>query len=72
MKRLADTCIEKGLRERLILVGGGTQVNHDLAVEAGMDAGFGRGSRGIDVASFLVKQRRKKRSEVQGEQAYED
>ncbi len=72
MKRLADTCIEKGLRERLILVGGGTQVNHDLAVEAGMDAGFGRGSRGIDVASFLVKQRRKKQARALDGQAYED
>jgi D-ornithine 4,5-aminomutase subunit beta len=60
------------LRERLILVGGGTQVNHDLAVEAGMDAGFGRGSRGIDVASFLVKQRRKKQARALDGQAYED
>ena len=28
------------------------------AREAGMDAGFGRGTKGIDVASFLVKFRR--------------
>jgi len=60
MKKLADTCVEKGVRERLILVAGGTQVVHEMAVEAGMDAGFGRGSHGIDVASFLVKRRRER------------
>jgi len=62
MKKLADTCVEKGIRDRIILVGGGTQVINELAVEAGMDVGFGRGSHGIDVASFLVKRRR----EMQG------
>ena len=53
MRELADTCLEKGVRDRLILVAGGTQVVNEAAVEAGMDAGFGRGSHGIDVASFL-------------------
>lgn len=57
MRRINDLCVEKGVRDKLILVGGGTQVTHEIAVEAGMDAGFGRGSRGIDVASFLVKRR---------------
>ena len=60
MRKLADTCLEKGVRDRLILVAGGTQVVNEAAVEAGMDAGFGRGSHGIDVASFLVKKRRER------------
>ena len=59
MRRLHEYCVEKGVRDKLILVGGGTQVTNEIAVEAGMDAGFGRGSHGIDVASFLVKRRKK-------------
>ena len=51
------------MRDRLILAGGGTQVTDEMAVAAGLDAGFGRGSKGIDVASFLVKQCRQKDAE---------
>jgi D-ornithine 4,5-aminomutase subunit beta len=58
MKKLNELCIEKGIRDRIILCCGGTQVTNEIAVEAGMDAGFGRGSHGNDVASFLVKKRR--------------
>ncbi|MGE5682301.1 MAG: D-ornithine 4,5-aminomutase subunit OraE [Bacillota bacterium] len=58
MKKLNELCIEKGIRERIMLVCGGTQVTNEIAVEAGMDAGFGRGSHGNDVASFLVKRRK--------------
>lgn len=60
MKKLADLCVEKGIRDRVTLVAGGTQVTWDIAVEAGMDAGFGRGTRGIDVASFLARKLRDK------------
>lgn len=67
MRRLVNTTIEKGVRDRLILVGGGTQVINELALEAGMDAGFGRGSHGIDVASMLVKRRREMRGEASNE-----
>ena len=45
---------ERGLRDRLLLVAGGTQVTDAIARECGMDAGFGRGTRGQDVGSFLV------------------
>jgi len=58
MRRLHDLCIEKGIREKLILVCGGTQITNEIAQECGMDAGFGRGTKGIHVASFLVKRRR--------------
>lgn len=58
MKRLHELCEEKGIRDKMILIAGGTQVTNDIAVEEGMDAGFGRGTKGIDVASFLVKRRR--------------
>lgn len=62
MKKLNDLCIERGIRNQVILVAGGTQVNNDLALEAGMDAGFGRGTHGDDVATFIVK---KIRGEIQ-------
>ncbi len=55
--RLVELCREKGVRKRFILVGGGTQISNELARECGLDAGFGRGARGRDVASFLVKRR---------------
>ena len=64
MQKLSDAAIEKGLRDRLILVSGGTQVSAEAAVLSGMDAGFGRGSHGIDVASFLVKKRREMREDA--------
>lgn len=56
MRKLHDVCVERGVRDRLILIDGGTQVTNEMAVEAGCDAGFGRGSHGIDVASFIVKE----------------
>lgn len=64
MQKLADAATEKGVRDQLILVAGGTQVSAETAVSSGMDAGFGRGSRGIDVASFLVKRRREMRGDA--------
>ena len=55
MEKLADLAVEKGVRDRLILVAGGTQVTDELARSWGMDAGFGRGTKGIHVASFIVE-----------------
>lgn len=57
LKRLHDIALEKGVRDRLILVGGGTQIIEELAKETGIDAGFGRGTKGVHVATFLVKQK---------------
>jgi D-ornithine 4,5-aminomutase subunit beta len=63
MKRLHSLAVEKGIRDRVALIAGGTQVVPALAVENGMDAGFGRGCRGIDVATFLIKRRRELRKQ---------
>lgn len=63
MRRLHELCVEKGVRGRFILVGGGTQVANDMAVDCGMDAGFGRGTKGVHVASFLVRKRWEKAQE---------
>jgi D-ornithine 4,5-aminomutase subunit beta len=55
MQKLADLAIEKGVRDKLLLISGGTQVTDELARSWGMDAGFGRKTKGIDVASFMVR-----------------
>jgi D-ornithine 4,5-aminomutase subunit beta len=54
MKKINDYAIEKGVRGRLVIIAGGTQVTPELAVKQGIDAGFGRGTKGVDVATFLV------------------
>ncbi|MGM0606978.1 MAG: D-ornithine 4,5-aminomutase subunit OraE [Candidatus Muiribacteriota bacterium] len=54
-KKLHQTAVEKGIRDKVLLVAGGTQVNNEQSVSAGMDAGFGRGSKGIEVSSFIVE-----------------
>ena len=54
MQRLHDLAVEQGIRDGLILIAGGTQVNDAMAIECGMDAGFGRGTNGRHVASFIV------------------
>jgi len=58
MKQISQLCTEKGIRDKVILISGGTQITNELARESGMDAGFGRGSHGIDVASFIVKHKK--------------
>ncbi len=63
MKKLHELCIEKGIRDRIILVAGGTQVSNELAVESGVDAGFGRGTKGAHVATFLIKKRKEMKDE---------
>jgi D-ornithine 4,5-aminomutase subunit beta len=60
MQKLADLAEEKGVRDRLLLVSGGTQVTDELARSWGMDAGFGRKTKGIDVASFIVESMRER------------
>ncbi len=57
MKKIHELAIEKGVRDKLIIIAGGTQVTPEIAKNQGMDAGFGRGTKGNHVASFLVKQK---------------
>jgi len=61
MDKLNNICIEKGVRDKFILISGGTQVTDEIAKAHGMDAGFGRGTHGIHVASFLIETLIKKR-----------
>ena len=58
MKRIHELAVEKGIRDKVMIVAGGTQVTPEIAVKQGVDAGFGRGSKGVHVATFLVKKRK--------------
>ena len=55
MRRLNDLAVERGIRDQLLLIAGGTQVTDEIAKECGMDAGFGRGTKGAHVGTFIVK-----------------
>ncbi|MFA7075087.1 MAG: D-ornithine 4,5-aminomutase subunit OraE [Candidatus Izemoplasmatales bacterium] len=57
MKKTHEYAIEKGVRDKLIIIAGGTQVTPEIAEKNGVDAGFGRGTKGHHVASFLVKKK---------------
>ncbi len=64
MKRLNDLALERGIREDLLIIAGGTQITDEIARECGMDAGFGRGTKGHEVASFIVKTLEKKTQDL--------
>ena len=55
MRRLNELAEERGVRSRLVLIAGGTQITDETARRCGMDGGFGRGTKGRDVASFIVR-----------------
>ncbi|MBS4540066.1 cobalamin-dependent protein [Clostridium sp. D2Q-11] len=59
MRKIHELAIEKGIRDKITILAGGTQVSPEIAVESGMDAGFGRGTKGVHVATKLVEERRK-------------
>ena len=63
MKRINELAIEKGIRDKVIIAAGGTQVVPEEAREVGMDEGFGRDSHGIDVATFLCEEAMRRRGE---------
>lgn len=63
MAKINEIAIEKGIRDKVMIVGGGTQVSNELAVKNGVDAGFGRGSKGVHVATFLVKERSRREND---------
>jgi len=54
MIKLHNYAVEKGVRDKLILIAGGTQVTPEIARKSKMDQGFGRGTKGIQIASFII------------------
>ncbi len=63
MKRIHEYAVEKGVRDKFIICAGGTQVTPEIARENGMDEGFGRYDRGVNVATFIVKRAQELRGE---------
>ena len=61
MKRINELAIEKGIRDKVIICAGGTQVVPEDARKTGIDEGFGRDSHGIDVATFLAEEAMRRR-----------
>jgi D-ornithine 4,5-aminomutase subunit beta len=55
MRRLDELARQRGVRQQLVLIAGGTQITDEMARQCGMDAGFGRGTKGRDVGSFVVR-----------------
>ncbi|MDY2960525.1 MAG: D-ornithine 4,5-aminomutase subunit OraE [Hornefia sp.] len=64
MKRINELAIEKGIREKVIIAAGGTQVSPEDARATGIDEGFGRDSHGIDVATFLCEEAMRRRGDL--------
>ena len=54
LTNLIELLEAEGLRDKFVVVCGGPRITHELAKELGYDAGFGSGTYGDDVASFVV------------------
>src|SRR5271154_6828919 len=54
-RELVHMLERSGQRARVLLLLGGPRVDHALALELGFDAGFGRGTKPTDVASYIVE-----------------
>ena len=54
LTNLIELLEAEGLRDKFVVVCGGPRITHELAKELGFDAGFGAGTYGDDVASFVV------------------
>ena len=61
MKELMEKAEKMGLRDKMIFVGGGPRVTHQLALECGFDAGFSVGTKPSEVASYIVLEMIKKK-----------
>ncbi len=55
LTELIDLLEAEELRDKVILICGGSRIDHKLAKELGYDAGFGPGTTPSDVASFIVQ-----------------
>lgn len=58
MKKLHELAVEKGIRDRVIICAGGTQVTPEIARRQGMDQGFSKNDKGVHVANFLVSRKK--------------
>lgn len=64
LTELVDLLEAEGLRDDVILICGGSRIDHKVAKELGYDAGFGPGTTPSDVASFIIQNYVKRKKEV--------
>ena len=69
LTRLVELVEAEGLREKVLLITGGPYIDSRLAQELGFDAGFGRGTRPRDVASFIARRLVQKKKRREGKEA---
>ncbi|MBN1944165.1 MAG: cobalamin-dependent protein [Bradymonadales bacterium] len=55
MRKIHQIALERGIRDKMVIIAGGTQVTPEMAQETGLDAAFGRGTRGLQVADYIVR-----------------
>jgi len=56
LTNLVELLEAEGIREKIILICGGSRITHELAKELGYDAGFGPGTYAEVVATFFIKE----------------
>ncbi len=56
LTELVELIEAEGIREKVILICGGSRITHQLAKELGYDAGFGTGKFADDVATYMVEE----------------
>jgi len=54
LTELVELLQARGLRERFLLIAGGSRIGNRLATELGYDAGFGQGTYADHVATFII------------------
>ncbi|MGH2821227.1 MAG: OAM dimerization domain-containing protein [Actinomycetota bacterium] len=54
LREVRDALIAAGLRDRVVLIGGGPRFSPEQAADLGYDRIFGRGTRPSEVAAFLT------------------
>lgn len=64
LTELIDLLEAEDLRDDVILICGGSRIDHKVAKELGYDAGFGPGTTPSDVASFIIQNYIKRKKEV--------
>jgi beta-lysine 5,6-aminomutase beta subunit len=56
LTNLVELLEAEGIRDKIILICGGSRINNELAKELGFDAGFGPGTYADLVASYFIKE----------------
>lgn len=61
LSELSDMVEAADIRNKVVLICGGSRISNDLAKELGYDAGFGSGKFADDVAAFIVMDMKRRR-----------